>query len=621
MSANYDVVIVGGGIAGLSLASALAGKCSVALVEAEQSLAYHTSARSARQLIPSYGPPVVQELTLRTLELIGAQDGTRPEPVLSPRSFMLIGDEDSRPGSRPAATCTRSATPRPWSSARPCNPDSFAAAGLDTGSFACNAPLLLEDHRERAEAGGVDIITGARVHSAQRLGSGWELGAGQEGFQAAVVVNAAGAWADELAVLSGVEKLGLQPYRRTAAIVDVEHPLPQGCPMVAAADDSFYFRPDGRRQVLISPSETVPSGPEDAQPYPGDVEALIARLNTVTTLGIGGVRRAWTGLRTEAADGVPVVGFDAEAPGFFWLAGQGGYGFQTSSGIAELAAELILAGQGAAEPRPADSPASRTAAALAATRLVHPALKNGPMSTLITNIAELMTQDAEHRVLKDAAVVIEGERIAWLGAAADAPAADEAVDAGGRALLPGWVDSHTHLIFAGDRTAEFEARMAGEGYSAGGIAVTTGATRSHRRLRPHPARAGPRRRGRLAGHHLPGNQDRLRPGRGQRGPQRPDRLHRRGRGHLPRRAPGPGRHGRRGVHGPGLRSHARRGPALRPLGRRLLRARRLHRGPVPPRAPGLPGRRAWACACTATSSARAPACGWPWSSAPRAWTT
>jgi imidazolonepropionase len=100
------------------------------------------------------------------------------------------------------------------------------------------------------------------------------------------------------------------------------------------------------------------------------------------------------------------------------------------------------------------------------------------MSTLITNIAELMTQDAEHRVLHDAAVVIEGERISWLGAAADAPAADEAVDAGGRALLPGWVDSHTHLVFAGDRTAEFEARMAGESYSAGGIAVTTGATRS-----------------------------------------------------------------------------------------------------------------------------------------------
>jgi imidazolonepropionase len=99
------------------------------------------------------------------------------------------------------------------------------------------------------------------------------------------------------------------------------------------------------------------------------------------------------------------------------------------------------------------------------------------MSTLITNIAELLTQDLEHRVLKHAAVVIEGERIAWLGSATDAPATDDAVDAGGRAVLPGWVDSHTHLIFAGDRTAEFEARMAGEPYSAGGIAVTVDATR------------------------------------------------------------------------------------------------------------------------------------------------
>ena len=100
------------------------------------------------------------------------------------------------------------------------------------------------------------------------------------------------------------------------------------------------------------------------------------------------------------------------------------------------------------------------------------------MSTLITNIAELMTQDLEHRVLRDAAVVVEGERISWIGAAADAPVADDAVDAGGRAMLPGWVDSHTHLLFAGDRTAEFEARMAGESYSAGGIAVTMDATRA-----------------------------------------------------------------------------------------------------------------------------------------------
>lgn len=364
MAVHYDVLIVGGGIAGLSLASALAAKCSVALVEAEQELAYHTSSRSARQLIPSYGPAVVQELTVRTLELVAARDTELPRPVLSPRSFMLVGTEESV-----RAEASGQMRPIPVAEALELCPalvpDTFSAAGLDTGSFGCDAPLLLADHQQRAEAAGADIITGARVHSAQRLGSGWQIGAGQEAFQAGVMVNAAGAWADELAVISGVEKLGLQPYRRTAAIVGVDRPLPEHSPMVAAADKTFYFRREGT-DVLVSPSEAVPSGPEDARPRPGDIERLIERLNQVTTLGIGGVRRAWTGLRTEAADGVPVAGFDAEARGFYWLAGQGGYGFQTSAAMAELAAAQILAGQDAGYGD--GSPASRTAEALAATR-------------------------------------------------------------------------------------------------------------------------------------------------------------------------------------------------------------------------------------------------------------
>lgn len=369
MAAHYDVLIVGGGIAGLSLASTLAGKCKVAVVEAEQELAYHSSSRSARQLIPSYGPEVVRELTARTLDLMAARDAELPEPVLTPRSFMLIGTEAS-------VQAESSGQMEPITHAEALElcpvlkPESFTAAGLDTGSFGCNATLLISDHRTRAEAAGADIITGARVHSAQRLGSGWQVGAGQEAFQAAVLVNAAGAWADELAVISGVEKLGLQPYRRTAAIVDVERPLPERSPMVAAADESFYFRRDADG-VLISPSEAVPSGPEDARPRPGDIEHLIARLNQVTTLGIRGVRNAWTGLRTEAADGIPVAGFDAEAPGFYWLAGQGGYGLQTSSAMAELAAAQILAGQGAGQGitgAGGGRPESRTAEALAATR-------------------------------------------------------------------------------------------------------------------------------------------------------------------------------------------------------------------------------------------------------------
>ncbi len=364
MVANYDVVIVGGGIAGLSLASILAGECSVAVVEAEQELAYHSSSRSARQLIPSYGPQVVQELTVRTLELMAVRDDERgSERVLSPRGFMLIGS-----AADVAAKSSGAMEPISHAEAMVLCPalraEAFEAAGLDSGSFACNAPLLIEDHRQLALAAGADILTGARVHTAQPIGSGWQVGAGQEALQAGVLVNAAGAWADELAVVSGVERLGLQPYRRTAAIADVVNAPAPAATMVAAADDSFYFRPEDGG-VLISPAESEPSAAEDAQPRPGDIDRLVKRLNQDTTLGITGIRRAWTGLRTSPVDGIPVVGFDAEARGFFWLAGQGGYGFQTSSGIAEFAAGLILGNRAAGVP----GPESRTAQLLNPSRL------------------------------------------------------------------------------------------------------------------------------------------------------------------------------------------------------------------------------------------------------------
>ncbi|KRF05011.1 FAD-dependent oxidoreductase [Arthrobacter sp. Soil782] len=355
MTETADVVIVGGGIAGLSLAAALASdqraQLRIILVEAEHSLAYHTSSRSARQLIPSYGPEAIQQLTARTLQLIREREDELPSPVLTPRSFMLIGSENDV-----AARASGAMERLPWEEAVLLCPQiepaareqGYNAAGLDTTAVGCNTDVLLDHHRSAAEAGGTRIMTGARVHSVQRLRTAWEVGAGSQAVHAAVVVNAAGAWADELAVLSGVATQGMRPYRRTAAVVGADNVPAPDSPMVAAADDSFYFRRDDDG-LLISPAETVPSVPEDAQPRPEDLDALIARLDSMTTLGIGSVMRAWTGLRTQVADGLPVVGFDPEAEGFFWLAGQGGYGFQTSSAIAELSAGLITGtGAGAA---------------------------------------------------------------------------------------------------------------------------------------------------------------------------------------------------------------------------------------------------------------------------------
>ncbi|MDN3483367.1 FAD-dependent oxidoreductase [Arthrobacter sp. APC 3897] len=341
---DCDILVVGGGIAGLSLASALAGRTDVLVAEAEPTLGFHTSSRSARQLIPSYGPAVIQDLTVRTLALIRALEVHLPKPVLTARSFLLVGSEESVRDR--ASGHMHPITPAQMMALAPeLKPGHFPAAGLDTTSVGCDTDALMDYHRRRILDRGARILTGAPVRSACREAGGdsngrWVTEAGEQSITSRVVVNAAGAWADELADLYSVRRRGLQPYRRTAAVVDVEHPLADGAPMVADADETFYYRADGNR-VLVSPSESVPSAPMDARPHPGDVAALVELVNSVTTLGITGIVRSWTGLRTQTADGLPVVGYDDVVPGFFWLAGQGGYGFQTSSGLAETAAAML----------------------------------------------------------------------------------------------------------------------------------------------------------------------------------------------------------------------------------------------------------------------------------------
>ncbi|WP_334171265.1 NAD(P)/FAD-dependent oxidoreductase [Sinomonas sp.] len=362
---DVDVLIVGGGIAGLSLAARLAGQCKVALVEAEQSLAYHTSARSAQQLIPSFGPAPVQDLTRRTLATLrdAVDDGGRR--LAWPSRFMLVGSRGDVASEAHAGM--RHLEPEEARGLAPVlREGAFEAAALDSDSVRTDAAALLAHHEARARSGGVAIHLGSAVHTAQRVGDGWLVGAGSEGFHATSVVNAAGAWADDLAILFGVERLGLQPYRRTAALVSLAEPLDPEMPMVAAADDTWYFRPD-EAGALVSPSETEPSRAEDAVPRPGDIERTIHLIRQVADLPVTGVIRAWTGLRTSAGDGVPVLGFDPEAPGFFWLAGQGGYGFQTSAAMAEDATGQLLAGPEAL--RTGARPVSETERALDPHRL------------------------------------------------------------------------------------------------------------------------------------------------------------------------------------------------------------------------------------------------------------
>ena len=311
-SLECDVLITGGGIAGLSLACGLAPFSSVVLVEAEPTLGYHTSSRSARQLIPSYGPEPVLDLTRRTLELLADVQSSVGLPLTAPRSFLLVGsaaDVEAKAG----ASMRRVSHAEVLELCPQLRPEAFDAAAIDTDCVGTDTDLLLEYHRGSAHDDGAIIVTKAPVTSGRFDGTGWSVRAGYRSITAGVVVNAAGAWADAVARLCGVAPQGLVPLRRTAAIVVAYHAPRVGTPMVAAADDSFYYRPDVDG-VLISPCKTEPAEPGDAKPHPGDVERLIDHFTEVTILGITSIIRSWTGPRTEHTDS----NFTRAVPGDAW---------------------------------------------------------------------------------------------------------------------------------------------------------------------------------------------------------------------------------------------------------------------------------------------------------------
>ncbi|HJF14273.1 MAG TPA: FAD-binding oxidoreductase [Enteractinococcus helveticum] len=335
------MIIIGGGIAGVSLAAELSERGhAVTLLEAEDQLAYHTSGRSAQQLVLGYGPPAVRELTDLTVEMLLTRQQVLDEPVAWPSRFMMVGTEaeieaHAYPGQiRQDQQAVNQLLPELRS-------ERFTTGALDTRSLRTRADAMICWLVDSAEH--LDIHLGERVTAATRTNGTWQVTTTKATYQSDVVINAAGAWADDIAQRFGISPLGLTPLRRTAAILGIDRIISADrCMMMTA--DGYYYRYEADDAILASPQEAEPSPAEDAQPRANDIEELIQQIQSDTTLRITGVRSAWTGLRTEAADGVPVVGFDDQHPGFFWLAGQSGYGFQTSLGFARLAGDLIVNG-------------------------------------------------------------------------------------------------------------------------------------------------------------------------------------------------------------------------------------------------------------------------------------
>lgn len=344
-----DIAIIGGGIAGLSLAAALAGSGRIVLVEGEATLAHHTSGRSAKQMQPTYGPAPIRSLTAASLQLIPAIERSVGRLLLSPRPLIWCGLEgeevslrelvSSNPGLREASVAEA------VSRLPVLNERLLRSAAVDENAMEVDVPALLDHYAAKARRNGTQILLSSPLTSANRSGHSWVLQAGEHRIFAETVVNASGAWADKVAVLFDKPPQDLQPYRRTVTIAEpLGRSVDPHWPMCCDMGGTFYFRPQGRN-ILASPIEDTPCEPQDAAYSAADVVRVKDRINSLTNLALGPSLTSWTGLRTIAPDGLPVIGRDPEDPSFYWLAGQGGYGIQTSPALAELVAADLVNGK------------------------------------------------------------------------------------------------------------------------------------------------------------------------------------------------------------------------------------------------------------------------------------
>ncbi|MEH1102466.1 NAD(P)/FAD-dependent oxidoreductase [Micromonospora sp. CPCC 205561] len=356
-----DYLVIGGGIAGASAGHQLGAYGSVVLAEMEGVPGQHSTGRSAAVFSEYYGGPAVRALTRASRAFLNTPPpGFAEHPLLTPRRALALcppGGEDAfeaalRAGSEvdpPAREIDLADLPRYCPVVRPqwCRRAMVKPAVRDL-----DVAALHQGYLRGIRAAGGRVVCGARVSRLRREGRGWRVGTDAGEFTARVVVNAAGAWADEVAAAAGVRPLGLVPLRRTAFLVDAPPGVPAAdWPMVGDVGDTFYFKPESGR-LLVSPADATPSQPGDARPDDLDVAIGAERVQEATTLEIRRVHRAWAGLRTAAPDDVPVIGPAPDAPGFLWLAGLGGYGVQTSPAAGALLAALAVGAPPPVDPAP-----------------------------------------------------------------------------------------------------------------------------------------------------------------------------------------------------------------------------------------------------------------------------
>lgn len=355
---DADILVIGGGIAGVSAGHHLASAGRrVLLVEAEAQLAHHTTGRSAALFFENYGAGPVRPLTKASRPFLTDPPSDLVDvPLLSPRGALTIARPDqaehlarvTEEGIRMGAD-VRPLTPAEAGAMVPALRTHLLAGALwEPGAADMDVAAIHQAFVRGMRRAGAEIRTSAPVTALEPIDAGgWRGVCGGEEVRADVVVDAAGAWCDVVAGMAGVAPIGLVPKRRTAFTVPGREEW-RRWPLVVDVDHDFYFKPDGS-QLLCSLADETPSEPCDARPEEIDVALAIDRINEATTIGIRSVRSAWAGLRSFVADGAMVIGFDPSAPGFFWLAGQGGTGIQTAPGAGRLVAGLVVDGHAPAD--------------------------------------------------------------------------------------------------------------------------------------------------------------------------------------------------------------------------------------------------------------------------------
>jgi D-arginine dehydrogenase len=346
---KFDVLIIGAGIAGATAAALLSRDRHVVLLERESQPGYHSTGRSAALFSETYGNEVVRALTRASRAFLFAPpNGFAEYPLVRRRGTLHIARKDQLNlleaflALPDVAAHSRAVDASEARLLCPLLRPGYAASAIHE-PFASDVDVhaLHQGYLRMARGAGSALIADAAVIGLNFKRGNWVARTKAGDFEAPIVVNAAGAWADGVGEMAGVAPLGIVPYRRTAVLVDPPKDIAiDELPNTIDIEELFYFKPDAG-QLFLSPADETPTVPCDAQPDEMDVAVAVDRVQAATTLDVTRIRRKWAGLRSFAPDRSPVIGYDPDASGFFWLAAQGGYGIQTAPAAGQLAAALI----------------------------------------------------------------------------------------------------------------------------------------------------------------------------------------------------------------------------------------------------------------------------------------